>query len=67
MAVLEVLKPALLRSVQVNNDRIQAVAVPTLGFGAIRIFELAATFRTWPTVATLKVVSQEVKAAHALD
>ena len=49
MAVLEILKPALQGSVQIDDDRLQAVPVPALGFGSNRIFELAETLRARPS------------------
>jgi len=48
VAVLEILKPTLQGSVQIDDDRLQAVPVPALGFGSHCIFELSKTLRTRP-------------------
>jgi len=48
VAVLEIFKPALQGSIQIDDDRLQAVPVPTLGFGSDGIVELSKTLRTRP-------------------
>ncbi len=48
VAVLEILKPTLQGSVQIDDDRLQAVPVAALGFGSDGIFELSKTLRTRP-------------------
>ena len=41
VTVLEILKPALQGPVQIDDDRLQAVPVPTLRLGSDRVFELS--------------------------
>ena len=63
VAVFEVFKPASRGSVDVSDDRFQAIAVATLRFGPYRIFEFPAALLAWPAIASLEVITEKVKSA----
>ena len=63
MTVSEVPKPASQGPVQVRDDSWQALSLGAPCLGSDRVFELLQALRTWPAIAALKVIAQEVKAA----
>ncbi len=59
--VLEVLKPPYTRPIDSRNDDLQTVAMRPRGLGPDRVFELLEALIPRPTLATLKVIAQEVE------
>src|SRR6267142_5734978 len=63
MAMLEILKPAPQRTIDVFDDDLQALTVGASRLGTNRVVELPETLLPWPLQAPLKVIPQKVKAA----
>src|SRR6185503_18249734 len=62
MAVLEVLKPSDQRAIDVFDDHLQALDVRPIGFSAYRVLQLVQTLPPRPSLPSLEVVAQKVKA-----
>src|SRR5512143_3271888 len=61
MAVFEILKPPLKRTIHVHRNGGQTCAVTTPGLGTNGLFELPQTLLAGPPCASLEVVAEEVK------
>jgi len=61
IAMFEILKPSLKRSIHVRRDDGQTVAIATPGLGTDGVFELLQTLLAGPSCASLKMVSEKVK------
>src|SRR4030042_3926576 len=62
MAMFEIFKPSLKRSIHIRRDSGQTVAIAAPGLGTDGVFELLQTLLAGPPCASLKVVSEEVEA-----
>ena len=61
--MLEVLKPADPRAIDIHDRCAQALPIVPRGLGSNRVLELIETLLTRPSLTLLEVISQEVKPA----
>jgi hypothetical protein len=66
VAVLEILKPAAHRAVDVEDDGLETVPGRALGLGPARRFELRRALRAGPAIAALEGGAEKVKTALVL-